>query len=61
MQQPLLTVRFQVYPRASNEVYMCGIGGSKYLDNAKLKKVTPEEITAFIRVQQPLLTVSSKR
>eukprot|EP00802_Teleaulax_amphioxeia_P017324 Tamp_17476.p1 GENE.Tamp_17476~~Tamp_17476.p1 ORF type:complete len:432 (+),score=100.34 Tamp_17476:120-1298(+) len=36
----------EVYPRASNEVYMCGIGGSKYLNNEMLKKVTPEEITA---------------
>jgi len=29
----------EVYPRASNEVYMCGIGGSKYLNNEMLKKV----------------------
>jgi glycine/D-amino acid oxidase-like deaminating enzyme len=36
----------EVYPRASNEIYLCGIGGSKYLDNAQLKKVAPEEITA---------------
>lgn len=36
----------EVYPRASNEVYMCGIGGSKYLDNAQLKAISPEEITA---------------
>jgi len=36
----------EVYPRASNEVYMCGIGGSKYLNNEMLKKVSPGEITA---------------
>ncbi|EKX33390.1 hypothetical protein GUITHDRAFT_158911 [Guillardia theta CCMP2712] len=36
----------EVYPRASNEIYLCGIGGSKYLDNDDLKKVSPEEITA---------------
>lgn len=36
----------EVYPRASNEVYMCGIGGSKYLNNDDLKKISPEEITA---------------
>lgn len=36
----------EVYPRNSNEVYMCGIGGSKYLNNDMLKKISPEEITA---------------
>mmetsp|Transcript_21180 Transcript_21180/g.41207 ORF Transcript_21180/g.41207 Transcript_21180/m.41207 type:complete len:433 (-) Transcript_21180:807-2105(-) len=36
----------EVYPRASNEVYMCGIGGSKYLNNDDLKAISPEEITA---------------
>eukprot|EP00286_Rhodomonas_abbreviata_P000103 CAMPEP_0181291678 /NCGR_PEP_ID=MMETSP1101-20121128/2098_1 /TAXON_ID=46948 /ORGANISM="Rhodomonas abbreviata, Strain Caron Lab Isolate" /LENGTH=377 /DNA_ID=CAMNT_0023396091 /DNA_START=159 /DNA_END=1289 /DNA_ORIENTATION=- len=36
----------EVYPRNSNEVYMCGIGGSKYLQNAELKAISPEEITA---------------
>mmetsp|Transcript_50407 Transcript_50407/g.119893 ORF Transcript_50407/g.119893 Transcript_50407/m.119893 type:complete len:436 (-) Transcript_50407:50-1357(-) len=36
----------EVYPRNSNEIYLCGIGGSQYLNNQMLKKVSPEEITA---------------
>lgn len=30
-------VRFQVYPRPNGEVYICGLGGSDYVDEQRLK------------------------
>lgn len=38
----------EVYPRASGEVYLCGIGGSEYIDARMLRagKVLPGEVFA---------------
>eukprot|EP00288_Rhodomonas_lens_P016443 CAMPEP_0177716566 /NCGR_PEP_ID=MMETSP0484_2-20121128/14575_1 /TAXON_ID=354590 /ORGANISM="Rhodomonas lens, Strain RHODO" /LENGTH=469 /DNA_ID=CAMNT_0019228599 /DNA_START=78 /DNA_END=1487 /DNA_ORIENTATION=+ len=44
-----LGCNLEVYPRAASaehEVYVCGVGGSRYLNNAQLKQVRPDGIEA---------------
>eukprot|EP00929_Paragymnodinium_shiwhaense_P120362 TRINITY_DN92294_c0_g1_i1.p1 TRINITY_DN92294_c0_g1~~TRINITY_DN92294_c0_g1_i1.p1 ORF type:complete len:468 (+),score=104.10 TRINITY_DN92294_c0_g1_i1:93-1496(+) len=35
----------EVYPRNNGEIYICGCGGSKYVQSAELKRNGPEDIT----------------
>eukprot|EP00746_Dinoflagellata_sp_MGD_P013552 gnl/MRDRNA2_/MRDRNA2_129321_c0_seq1.p1 gnl/MRDRNA2_/MRDRNA2_129321_c0~~gnl/MRDRNA2_/MRDRNA2_129321_c0_seq1.p1 ORF type:complete len:386 (-),score=68.33 gnl/MRDRNA2_/MRDRNA2_129321_c0_seq1:27-1184(-) len=36
----------EVYPRSSGEVYICGCGGSQYIQSDELKKIGPDDIDA---------------
>ena len=36
----------EVYPRPNGEVYMCGIGGSKYLEKADIVSLAPEDVAS---------------
>ncbi len=36
----------EVYPRPDGEIYICGIGGSDYLDNERISQTAPEDVSA---------------
>lgn len=36
----------EVYPRPDGEIYICGMGGSDYLDNDCIKETAPNEVRA---------------
>mmetsp|Transcript_36646 Transcript_36646/g.90167 ORF Transcript_36646/g.90167 Transcript_36646/m.90167 type:complete len:395 (+) Transcript_36646:78-1262(+) len=34
----------EVYPRPDGDIYVCGLGGSDYLDNDRIKKTAPKDV-----------------
>ena len=51
----------EVNPRVDGSVYVCGCGGSKYLDNAALAALDPKDVTPNpARVKAALESLSAK-